>query len=156
MKFENYLTELFTSKIPVDVIWNGKEAYNVVFHADDQKYMVFFTRELLHSGWFENIDTSKLNFEEDTAISWSVSFENFDSLVYTGKSPSAFKVFSGVIAAFKKFLKAKKPTMITFDASAPGLKKIYDRFVPHIEKLGFKRIRGERLSGAAQYVFMKK
>lgn len=161
MKLRHYLNELFTSKVPIKVMWSGKDALNMSFMADEEKYHVYFSRELIHSGWFpEDFDTSKMEVEKYkggfNAIAWNV---NFQEMGFGSKFPSPFLVFSGVITAFKKFIKEKKPDIITFDASSPKLKKLYDKFVPHIEKMGFKRIRGDvvgRLSGLSQYVFLKK
>lgn len=133
MRLRNYMTEVFTSKVPVKVLWNSKDVWNAEFDVSGVKYYVYFTRYIMDG---EN-------------NSWGLSFEKQQ----IDKDVSAFGVFSGVIAAFKMFLKEKKPVNLFFDSSDKSLKRIYDKFVPHIEKMGYRR---DKKAVSHEYYFERK
>ena len=148
MRFEHYITEVFTTKVPIRVTWSGDNAWNVKFEADEETYEVYFSRLMVG-----NLYSEKAKINPNT---WEVNFQEM-GYAHPQNFPSAFKVFSGVIAAFKKFIKEKKPNIIVFDPSSAQLKKIYDRFVKPIEKMGFKRRKGaDEISRLAHFVFVRK
>jgi len=119
MKFENYLTELFKSDIPLTKKKSGQDFY-VNFKVDDLVY--FFEAAKIGPSYYD------LGFwveEGDVSLGKSI----------TGRF-NAPRVFAGVIKAFSLFIKERKPKKFQFASTEIEANRIrlYQKFADWIVK----------------------
>ncbi len=131
MKFEQYITELFKSDIPLKVRDQG-DLWQADFEIDGLKYT--FSGELVNKVMHR----------------WAVAFElkemhgkpvhRSDKYSMTGTGNAA-KVMAAVIKAFKLWMDKKLPNEFYFQAKETSKQKLYGRLSKYIEKMGFEKTR---------------
>jgi len=126
MKFDNYITELFTTDVDLD-IKSYKDEWKAQFRVDGIGY------EFFASYTEDQVDSDKK--------AWEVSFYHWNSRRSEFPPAPSLRVFNAVVQAFTKFLKAKNPVGVWFSPSSKKLSKLYERFERYMNKAGFKRIR---------------
>lgn len=134
MKFDNYITELFTTDVDLD-IKSYKDEWKAQFRVDGIGYEFFasLTDDQQIDGGF---GPGSMNRK-----SWEVSFYHWNSRRSEFPPAPSLRVFNAVVQAFTKFLKAKNPVGVWFSPSSRKLSKLYDRFERYMNKAGFKRVR---------------
>lgn len=125
MKLRDYLTELFTTKVDLD-IKKYPSSWTAKFRVDNIGY------EFSASQTSDPID-----YERGGA--WEVQFYHWNSRRSEFPDPSPIRVFGAVVQSMEAFIKRVKPKTVWFSPSARKLSKLYNRFEPYMKKAGYER-----------------
>jgi hypothetical protein len=147
MRLQNYLTELFDTKVKIDYHENSLDKFVSSFSVDDKKFGV----------------TIQIQYDVGTKDDWQILFFRYDSdnplsLLGDLTPKQTLAVFSAVKQSVLKWHNARKPKMFFFTAKSTEKSrvKIYGQFAKAMAKLlDFKMISGTT-KGDMKFVFTKK
>jgi hypothetical protein len=123
MRLQNYLTEIFDTKVDIKVITSSKITFSATFTVDDIKYQ-FDAENLKSTG-------------ADIKQYWDVTFRRFGAVFQSPfdavgnlETKEVLSVFSAVKTAMLIFLKKYKPETWLFSAKEKESSrvKLYDKF----------------------------
>jgi len=137
MKLKDYLTEIFTTDVPLKIEDYTKQSGQWIakFSVGDIDYV--FNAKIMN----QVQDIWELTFWVETR---EYSFSRY-GLTGTG---NAAAVMAAVIKAFKIFIKKFSPATFWFEAKEESRQKLYDRLSKYIT--GYKRVRS-----GGKFVFKK-
>ena len=145
MKFENYITELFTGRVDVKVDMDNNKYFRTVWNVNNTEYI-----------FFAEYDSNSLKVKDKIVQgTWEMSFGTVTGLPILD-TKGVLAVLNGAMESFKRFIKARQPEYFIFQASRGKLRKLYDRFSKQIVKMGYKAVGYPAHTTAGYYVFLKK
>lgn len=143
MRFLQYLNELFTTKMNVQVVSKKPHSFESKFFVGDVAY------------WF--------NAFKDQFDAWEVEFVRDDpqagftmDILSKVDKKDVLMVFSGVKQAFEFFLKTYKPDGFRFYAKEAKRKPLYRRFAKQLKQTTDYDFEINKIGGTEAYVFARK
>jgi hypothetical protein len=143
MRFKEYITELFDTKVKVTTFSDTSSVYIIEFEAEGIIYHAAFYKKG-RLGGYEILFAPERSLRSDKPL---------DKVIGNLNTKEVLAVFSGVRQAVEKFIKEKDPKVFYFSPEHSKLKPIYDKFVKELKRR-LKNYKYEFRSGY-EHVFFK-